>query len=70
MAAGDRLQLPLQQLYAAFAAGAVTGARSVDGHIGTTSQLQEVLTLIAFDGHRASTLDLESYFHIGKILSG
>ena len=69
MAAGDRLQLSLQQLHTALAAGAVTGTGCVNGHVGTARQLQQVISLITFNGDRAAALDLEGYFHSGKFLS-
>ena len=66
MAGGNGIHFAVQQLHTALAAGAVTGAGGVDGHIGTAGQLQQVITGVTFDLNRAAALDLEGYFHLWK----
>ena len=63
VAAGNGVQLTLDQLHTAFAAGAVAGARGIDGHISPSCQLQQIISGVAFNLNRASALDLEGYFH-------
>ena len=62
MAAGVGFQLSLHQLDAALAAGTVTGAGSVDCHIGTASQLQKVIADVAIDGNGLAAFDLKYDF--------
>ena len=69
MAAPGGFQVALHELHAAFAAGAVTGAGGVDGHVGPTGQLQQIISVVAFDDNGACALDLEGYFHGIKFLS-
>ena len=59
-------QLSLNQLDTAFAAGAVAGARCVDGHIGPPGQFQQIISGVAIDGYGIGSLDLEGYFHTRK----
>ena len=66
MAGGDGIYLTLKELDPALAAGAVTGAGSIDGHIGSTSQFQQIVALITFNDYGGSSLDLEGYFHFWK----
>ena len=69
MAGGDGIYFALNELDAALAAGAVTGAGSVDGHIAAAGQFQQIVALITFDNYGVSTLNLEGYFHILEVLS-
>ena len=62
MAAGVGFQFSLHQLDAALAAGTVTGAGSVDCHIGTASQLQKVIADVAIDGNGLTAFDLKYDF--------
>ena len=66
MAGGNGLQLTFDELYAALAAGAVTGAGRIDGNIAAASQFQQIITGITLHHNRVSTLNLEGYFHIRK----
>ena len=65
----DGLHLALHQLHPAFAAGAVTGAGSIDGHIGTTGKLQQIIPNIAFHCDFRRAFNLENYFCHRKILT-
>ena len=69
MAALKSLQLTLDELDPALAAGAVAGTGSVDGHIGPPRQLQQIITGVTFNANGASALNLEGYFHAWKFLS-
>ena len=63
MAGGDAVELALQQLHTAFAAGAIAGAGRIDGHIGSSGQLQQIITGIAFYNDGTTAFNLEGYFH-------
>ena len=63
VAALGRFQFSLDELNAAFTAGAVAGAGGVDGHIGPACQLQKIFSGVAFNDNGACALDLEGYFH-------
>ena len=45
----NRLHLAFQQLHAALAAGAIDAAGRINGHIGPTGQLQQIISGVAFD---------------------
>ena len=64
--APDGFQLTFNEPDSAFAAGTVAGAGSVDGHIGSSCSLQQIITGVTFHCNRASALDLEGYLHIGS----
>ena len=63
MAALDGIQLTLDQLDPAFAAGAVAGAGGINGHIAAAGQLQQIITGVTFKNNRGRALDLEGNLH-------
>ena len=69
MAGGDGFNLALNELHAAFAAGAVAGTGGIDGHVGAASQFQQVITGVTFNLNRGRALNLEGYFHQNSFLS-
>ena len=69
MTGGERIELSLDQLYTAFAAGAVAGARGINRHIGASCQFQQVITGVTFNVNGVSAFNLEGYFHLEIFLS-
>ena len=62
MPGGNGLQFALQQLHTALAAGAVAGTGGIDGHIGPTGQLQQIVTGVALDADAFGAFDLKQDF--------
>ena len=69
VAAGEGVQLTINQLHTTLAAGAVTGAGGIDGHIGPSCQFQQIVADLGFDHHGGSAFDLECNLRHGKNLA-
>jgi hypothetical protein len=67
MAGLDAVQLALHQTDPALAAGAIAGAGSINGHIGSSGQLQQIVAGVAVNGERLGAFDLENNLAHHKI---
>jgi hypothetical protein len=67
MAGFDGIQLALGELHPAFAAGAVAGAGGIDGNIGSSGQLQQIIAGVALDGNALSAFNIkQDSTHVGS----